>query len=189
MASTNNSAADIGSAKHLESYQNEVQPCQFPLFGKGMNGPRRPMSIRVPLEHGKELNQALKADQTELATLIQTAVAVWLWCYTRQESVCFGCQGLESCRQEPTGAVSQSTKCVRVVLDDCSVSLAKIRTSLQDSVSSMCSISDGIPANPSEEKNKPYDTLVDFKGFSNSQIIQNGATKHEPMQSLPEHVS
>ncbi|CAJ2506120.1 Uu.00g002500.m01.CDS01 [Anthostomella pinea] len=68
--------------------------CLFPGAGGADGVQRRPLSLRIELQHAELVHRlSAKPDgNVELATAVQTAFAVLLRAYTGLESVCFGLQ-------------------------------------------------------------------------------------------------
>lgn len=75
-----------------------VSSCQFPGVGKQGGGQKRPLSVKVELQH---LGQVQKLVATEegpraLSAVIQATWAILLRCYTGLDDVCFGFEEIGS---------------------------------------------------------------------------------------------
>ena len=74
------------------TYLADVGPCRFPRFDGEIDGPKRPLSINVGLKHKPELQRLATKDSETLPSILRTAWALVLRCYTGLEDVCFGYQ-------------------------------------------------------------------------------------------------
>lgn len=70
----------------------QVHSCHFPATGRQTDGVKRPLSVRVELQHLDLVQQLLaQNDGNEaLAAVVRAAWAVLLRCYTGLNEVCFG---------------------------------------------------------------------------------------------------
>lgn len=70
----------------------KVHSCHFPAAGRQVNGPKRPLSVRVELQHLDLLQKLLEKDDVSesLSAVIRAAWALTLRCYTGLNDVCFG---------------------------------------------------------------------------------------------------
>ncbi|EAQ90170.1 hypothetical protein CHGG_06789 [Chaetomium globosum CBS 148.51] len=98
-----------------ETYLKGLTPCRFPRFGRvsdDMPAPsRQTSSVWVDVEQAEKLRELSTTDPDEFATVIQTAWALLLRCYTGQDDVNFEFQrGGGGGTREPTVA--------RFLLDD-----------------------------------------------------------------------
>ena len=85
----------------IASHMEVIEPCRFPRFDRGEEGPNRLLSVRVELDQRLELRNNFGQD--ELPSVLRTAWALVLGCYTGLEDVCFGFKDLHS---PPTKHVS-----------------------------------------------------------------------------------
>lgn len=84
-------AANV-AAKHWESHLAGLAPCHFPRLGSNDQAQKRPMTIKVNLEHSFELQKLSAAGGNALPGTLRAAWALLLRCYTDSEDVCFGYQ-------------------------------------------------------------------------------------------------
>lgn len=80
------------AAKTSESYLAGLAPCLFPRLGATSKAQKRPMSVKVNMEQSSELQKLLAESEDALSGTLRAAWAVFLWCYTGSEDVCFGYQ-------------------------------------------------------------------------------------------------
>jgi hypothetical protein len=204
------SQLNFSSSSYWTTYLAESEPCQFPRLGAAVSGPKRHMSIRVPLEQQQKLQQLASSasssslspsslNQAALPSLLRTAWGLLLRCYTGQDDVCFGYQELETTVSSSSLSNSQSSSpCMpvaRFVLDE-SMSLAKI---LDQSKNDYVSALPHWDLSPPQSHRQLFDTAVVLRDLSNTTIgvvnndnntISNSsaAIQRRPLNTLPEEV-
>ena len=72
------------------TYLADLGPCRFPHFDGEIDGPKRPLSTNVEVRHKQELQRLAAKDAETLPSILRTAWALVLRCYTGLEDVCFG---------------------------------------------------------------------------------------------------
>ena len=75
-----------------EELLEEVPPCHFPRYGSGTNDQEEVLAVDVKLEQLVKLQNLAAAGAGELESVLQTAWALLLRCYTGIDEVCFGYQ-------------------------------------------------------------------------------------------------
>ena len=75
----------------MASIEGQTHSCHFPATGRQMGGHKRPLSVRVELQHLDTLEQLLEKDSGGeiLSAVVKTAWALLLRCYTGLDEVCF----------------------------------------------------------------------------------------------------
>jgi hypothetical protein len=205
------SQSNSSSSSYWTTYLAESEPCQFPRLGAAVSGPKRHMSIRVPLEQQQKLQQLASSsssspllpsslNQAALPSLLRAAWGLLLRCYTGQDDVCFGYQELETAVSSPSLSNSQSSSpCMpvaRFVLDE-SMSLAKI---LDQSKNDYVSALPYWDLSPPQSHRQLFDTAVVLRDLSNTAVgvvnNNNNTTtsnssaviQRRPLNTLPEEV-
>ncbi|OCL14025.1 nonribosomal peptide synthase [Glonium stellatum] len=178
---SNSRSSTSDSSTHSSTFLAESGPCQFPRLRTGVSGPRRPVSIRVSLEHLQKLQQLLASDEAALWNLLRTAWGILLRCYTGRDDVYFGYHESDLgalVSGGPTGSdIHLRTSVVRFLLDD-TISLAKI---LEKSKGK--SFSASLNALETSER-QLFDTAVLLRSFPNKAV--SNVTRHLPLNVLPE---
>jgi hypothetical protein len=64
--------------------------CQFPATGRPSGGLKRPLSVRLELQHPEHLQELFAQGAESLSAAVVAAWALTLRCYTGLDEVCFG---------------------------------------------------------------------------------------------------
>ncbi|EFQ97050.1 hypothetical protein MGYG_00094 [Nannizzia gypsea CBS 118893] len=106
-----------GSSAHWESHLAGVAPCHFPRLGASTSGPKRPMTIKVPLDQTQALKELCESNTTALPAALRATWSLVLHCYTGAEDVCFGYQDAAATAVLPVArlAVEDDTEMSRLV--------------------------------------------------------------------------
>ena len=78
------------SLSYWATYLADAEPCHFPLLCDDMDGPKRPLSVSVEPDQLQELQKLSIKDEEILSSVLRTAWALVLRCYTGLEDVSFG---------------------------------------------------------------------------------------------------
>ena len=143
-----------------------IEPCRFPRFDKGEDGPGRLLSIRVELDKRQKLQNVFGQDR--LPSVLRTAWALVLGCYTGLEDVCFGYQDLRSHSLNDCGAsnheeVSSSLVTAHLKLVGTSSLEELILTEGKNEMHSFRPTRMGDPSLQTSEQEPPFNTLVFLK--------------------------
>lgn len=76
----------------MASSATRVQSCLFPATGRSRSGQKRPLSVRVELQHPELVRQLLAEDHdgSSLSAAVRATWALLLRIYTGLDEVCFG---------------------------------------------------------------------------------------------------
>lgn len=116
----------------MASDRTQLHSCQFPSLGRGsVNDVKRPLSVRVELQH-PELLQQLSVDVDGKNSLLATVGAAWalvLRAYTGLDQVCFGSNQVGGAESHEVGP--RDSVVAHIVSDE--VSIAELlRSSNED---------------------------------------------------------
>ena len=68
----------------------EAEPCHFPRYGGGVDGEKRALAVDVKLTELSRLRELATGETGDLESVLHTAWALVLHCYTGLDDVCFG---------------------------------------------------------------------------------------------------
>lgn len=87
--------------EYWAGYLADARPSHFPRFDGDTHSPKRPLSIKVPLDHLPDGQKLSVEDGARWPVLLRAAWGLLLRCYAGSEDVCFGY--LESRSLQATG--------------------------------------------------------------------------------------
>lgn len=179
MGSSSN-APHIYASSYWASYLAESKPCRFPRFGTGADGPKRPMSLRVNLEHLKKLQQLSESDDASLPSLLRVAWGLLLRCYTGLDDVCFGYQEIGRSpvgneRPEISGPSNGMPVARFTVNEMLSVAdtFEKAKGEYVSGLPFQISVPSGTTKDSCLSERELFDTAVVFRSFSNTATSNN----------------
>lgn len=186
----------MDGAKHWNSHLAGLAPCMFPRFGAENTGPRRPMTIRIYLNHLRELQELSAKRGTALPGVLRAVWALVLRCYTGSEDVCFGYQetGTNSATGKPgIGQRFEHMPVGRLNLED-EASLADVvEKSEREYIESVPYLRDVPPASiesVSPGENQLFNTVLMLRNYTNIGTTNRNASIPRPLNMvLPEDVS
>lgn len=163
-------APHTDDSNYWTSYLAESEPCQFPRLGTAMDGPKRPMSFRVDVDHVQLLQQLSLSDEAALPSLLHVAWGLLLRCYTGLDDVCFGYQeaGLGTAISGPLTGMPLT----RFTVDDV-VSVADALEKARGEYISGLHYQDSLPGTSGSSRRQLFDTAVVIHRPSNTAASTN----------------
>ena len=170
----------MDASSYWTSYLAELEPCQFPRLGASINGPRRPMSLRVNLEHVQRLQKLSASDEAALPSLLRVAWGLLLRCYTGLDDVCFGYQetgtGTASNERPRSFALANGMPAARITVDDM-VSVADTLERVKGEYISSLPYLNSAPSSTAKDsrwsEHQPFDTAVVLRRLSHATASNN----------------
>jgi hypothetical protein len=178
----------VDASSYWASYLAELESCQFPRLGASIHRPRRPMSLRVNLEHVQGLQKLSASDEAALPSLLRVAWGLLLRCYTGLDDVCFGYQetgtGAASNERPRSSALANGMPAARVTVDDM-VSVAKTLERVKGEYISGLPYLTSAPSSTAKDsrwsEHRPFDTAVVLRRFSNTTAPKNSVVTSQPL--------
>lgn len=79
-----------GSSSYWQKRLAEAEPCHFLPYGNGAAGDKRALAVDVKLSQLSKLQELARGNDGDLESVLHTAWALVLHCYTGLDDVCFG---------------------------------------------------------------------------------------------------
>ena len=162
------------SLNYWAAYLADAEPCRFPPFDVDIDGPKRPLSVRVQPDQIQELQKLAGEDGEILSSVLRTAWALLLRCYTGLEDVSFGYR--ETKRNMSVDGTCQGTETpvglpiARMRLED-SASLLDLVKKAQDDFARAAPYQHEMPAEVSRglhsSERRFFNTAVLLRHYSN----------------------
>jgi hypothetical protein len=176
------------ASSYWASYLAELEPCEFPRLGASINGPRRPMSLRVNLEHVQRLQKLSVSDEAALPSLLRVAWGLLLRCYTGLDDVCFGYQetgtGTAGNERPRSSALANGTPAARFTVDDMmsvADTLERVKGEYISGLPYLKSAPSRTAKNSRWSEHQPFDTAVVLRRFSNATASNNSIVTSQPL--------
>lgn len=188
-------APSTDASTYWTSYLAESEPCQFPRLGTAVDGPKRPMSFRVDVEHVQLLRQRSMSDEAALPSLLHVAWGLLLRCYTGLDDVCFGYQevGLNTAgnRQPTISGPLTGMPAARFTVDD-QISVADALEKARGEYISGLPYQDSLPSEKEDSGSswrQLFDTAVVIRRSSNTAASNNNKIASQTLNVvLPKEV-
>lgn len=179
------------ASSYWASYLAESEPCQFPRLGTSVDGPKRPMSLRVNLEQLQKLQQLSVSDEAALPSLLRVAWGLLLRCYTGLDDVCFGYQGTgpgTAGNERPRiSRPLNETPVARFTVDDM-VSVGDTFEKAKGEYISGLPYQNSVPSSTTKDSwlsgRQLFDTAVVLRSFSNATASKNTIVTSQPLNEV-----